>query len=206
MTAKIEDYLSFTVSVNSVQLLSTSEQLERFLGIIGAEVQAFDDDEERDGNHWQISKERIRLDLRPSHSTISQDYPETPKRLLEVAWAAISLAEVEAPLVFSVAVNAVLTQDEQETANKYLVEHFVQTNFYKHMQLIGSSGRFIFSDDENARWFVTLEPRFNSATEKRIYVSINLIAVVEEWDYETLHSWTGKLHNGLHALATTGGK
>ena len=170
-----------------LRLLSGQEEFEAFRRAVGSDVQAAGTGlamnirtgltEPMIG--LALNRDRITIELSPDRSTINRDYPlrEDLRRLAEVAGYAIdNTPEEEQQLqAFGFNMDMIFDQDSEELAFEYLSRRLFNAGPLGNegWQLVGGAGKLIF-DDGDRRWTISLEPRFNDATESRVLLTANL--------------------------------
>ena len=128
------------------------------------------------GQTLTLNRDRIELELSRSRSSISRDYPLRGDllRLAEVAGHAISNSTLEVGRLRAIGFNIELIFDQHSGASafEYLSRRLFAVDPLggKDWQLMGGAGRLIFNDS-GRRWTISVEPRFNDATESRVFLT-----------------------------------
>ena len=179
------------VRVNMVlvglHLLNAPEQIEAFRLATGSDVQVagaglianIQTGIPEPGLTLTLNRDRIALDVSPTRSAISRDYPSRDDlgKLAEVAWKAIDKTTIEEQQLraFGFNFDLIFEQDSNASAVGYLSRRLfdVEPLGSKGWQFVGGAGRLIF-DDGGRRWTIRLEPRFNADTESRVFLSANV--------------------------------
>ena len=184
MAAEIQDIIRANLVLAGLRLLNTPAELEAFKRAVKTDVQ-----EVRHGpivlgttepvRVFALHRDRITLELSPSHSAINRDYPlrEDLPRLAEVAWQAINNTSTEGQHLQAAGFNIdlVFEQDSEKTAFEYLSQRLfgVEPSTNEGWRFVGGAGRLIF-DAGVRQWTISMEPRFNDANESRVFVNANL--------------------------------
>ena len=187
MAVTIEDIVKVNLVLVGLRLLSTPEDVEAFRRAIGTDVQLagaglatnIQSGITEPQFSLSLNKDRITLELSPSRSTISRDYPsrENLPRLAKIAGQAINNSSIadQQLLAFGVNIDLVFDQDPDIPAFAYLSRRLfdVEALGGEGWQFVGGAGKVIFGDGAR-RWTIALEPRFSDETESRVFLSANL--------------------------------
>lgn len=188
MTAKVQDVLKANLVLVGVGLINNREELEEFDRAVNSEIRI-------DGGGMMVNaqammtepvraitipKDRISLELSPTRSVISRDYPlrDDLNRLAMVAGRAINSTDLNAskPRAFGFNIELVYDQDSEAPAFGYLAERIFAHDFpiNKEWKLIGGAGRLLFNNREGNVWTVNVEPRFNDQSTTKVFLTLNL--------------------------------
>ena len=176
-----------------LHLLNAPEQIEAFRLATGSDVQVavaglianIQTGIPEPGLTLTLSRDRISLDVSPTRSAISRDYPSRDElgKLAEVAWKAIDNTSIEGQQLraFGFNFDLIFHQCSSDSAIGYLSRRLfdVEPLGSAGWQFVGGAGRLIF-DDSGRRWTIRLEPRFNADTESRVFLSTNVHMVNHE--------------------------
>ena len=187
MAAKIQDVVKANLVVVGLRLLSTPAEFEAFKLAVNTDVQIagtsiianIPSGVTEPGRILTLDRDRITLELSPSRSIVSRDYPlrEDLHRLSEVASRAIHNTPLagQQPRAFGFNVELVFDQDSEMPAFGYLSRRLFDAGSLGNegWQLVGGAGTLIFNDN-GRRWTIKLEPRFNNETEARVFLTVNL--------------------------------
>ena len=169
------------------RLLTTQDEFEAFRVAVGVDVQvagtglatSIPSGVAEPVLGLTLNRDRIAIELSPARSTFSRDYPlrhELP-RLAEVSCKAINNTNLEEQRIqgYGFNIELVFDQDSGDTAFEYLAKRLFGTEPLGNegWRLIGGAGRLIFGESRR-RWSISLEPRFNSETESRVFLNANL--------------------------------
>ena len=187
MAASVQDVVRANLVLVGCRLLGQSEELEGFRQAIKSDVQIVQAELianiasgiTEPGQTLAIKRDRITIELSPSRSTISREYPSRDDlpRLAEVASQAISYTSLHGsqPRAFGFNIDLVFEQDSGSTAFAYLSRQLfgAESLGNEDWKLAGAASRLIFNDN-GRRWTINLEPRFNEERETRVFLSGNL--------------------------------
>ena len=187
MAANIQDVVRANLVLVGCRLLGQPEEFDEFRQAIKADVQMAQaglianiaSGMAEPGQTLALQRDRITIELSPSRSIISREYPSRDdlRRLAEVSAQAISHTSLEGsqPRAFGFNIDIVFEQDSEETAFAYLSRQLfgAESLGNEDWQLVGAAGRLIF-DDNGRHWTINLEPRFHEEHEKRVFLSGNL--------------------------------
>ena len=185
MTVTIQDVLKANLVLVGISLLNKPADLEKFKDTVDSEVVGralipnISSSVAEAARVFTLQKDRISLDLSPSRSVISRDYPQKDNldRLARVAALAISNTDLEGRTsqAFGYNIELVCEQDSGRPAFAYLAERLFAPNFSANegWKLVGGAGKLLF-ESNGKRWLVSVEPRFGEEASERIFLSLNL--------------------------------
>ena len=131
------------------------------------------------GRTITLDRERIHLELFPSRSMISREFPtgkEDIARLGEVASMAMSVTSVRGKRLQAYGYNLEMeyTQDSGRPANRYLAERLFRSKPFQTvgLELVSGSGLFVCMEDGN-QWSFRLEPRHSDTATAQVFLSLN---------------------------------
>lgn len=187
MTAKVQDVLKTNLVLVGVGLLNNLEELEKFDHAVNSELMI-------EGGGMMVNatgivpepmraitipKDRVSLELSPSRSVISRDYPSRNdlSRVAEVAAKAICSTDLKAPSLagFGFNIDLMYDQDSGDTAFGYLAKRMFSPDLSMNegWNLVGGAGRLLFNRGGNV-WTVNVEPRLGDQNTHRVFMKLNL--------------------------------
>ena len=131
------------------------------------------------GRLLSINRDRITLELFPSRSVITRDYPleQDLDRLAEVADYAVTNtgSGVQQLRAFGYNIEMVYDQDSEQTAYRYISERLFSGDILgeKGWHLAGGAATLIFEEDTK-RWSIKFEPRFRDFAATKVFLGLNL--------------------------------
>ena len=191
MAVDFQDVLKANLVLVGVVLLSEQDQQDEFAASMETEIAkefigppppflGGPASGQETGLILNLPRDRIQLMSTPSRSTIERQYPSTfddLDRLADVAGCAISLTDLsgQSPIAYGFNVQLVYRPTEEKPAERYIAERlFPQQQFcIEDWTLVGGGGNLSF-EGNNARWNVTVEPRANDPSGRRVHLSLNL--------------------------------
>jgi hypothetical protein len=126
-----------------------------------------------------LHRDRIQVISAPSRTAIERQYPSFGdlERLAEVAGHAIDATELggQRQIAYGFNIELVYRHGEEVSADQYLAYRLFSNRQFgiEDWPLIGGGGKFSF-ESSDARWNLTVEPRANDTSGKRVYLSLNL--------------------------------
>lgn len=184
---RLETVLSTSFVLAGTRLLSTLDEVNDFGGrsevgemvVAASEIVAGSNQES--GYLIDIGKDRMKLELFASRSSIKKEYPsgrEDLSRLADVAQIAIDASNVDDNLPQAVGYNVeMICVHETVPALAYISERLIASRFSsvedRPWRLVGGSGKLAFEDQGRFRNLV-IEPRLNDAATPRMFFSMNL--------------------------------
>ena len=193
VTVRVQDVLKANLALVGVGLLSSDEERERFGKGVGTDVAGAiagiglppipglttrGQDLEL-GQRLRLDRDRIELEIVGDRTIIGIEYPskDTLDRLAQVAILAIRSSNISDHDLKGVGFNleAVYELTSGLSAYEFLAERVFAPNLFQAAgySLRGGSARLHFTRGEEI-WNITLEPRFNSPEETRLFASFNL--------------------------------
>lgn len=188
MVALLQDVVSASLVLVGVGLLNEPDELERFRNAFTSEllVQAgpglvtdMASGVTEPGRELTLGRERIRLTLHSSRSTIAIDYPDDDglDRFAGAIASAVAFTDTKGrvPGAFGYNMDLVLDQDSEEPAIRYIGRGLFRSRLPEALgqNFVGGSGRLIATDTVG-RWTIDVEPRFNDNSTSRIFLRVNL--------------------------------
>ncbi len=186
MAATVRDVLKVNIVLVGIGLLRQPQEVKEFQESVGTEMttstagvvfgtaQAAP---EPSVTH-ALNRDRITLELSPSRSTVNREYPllEDLARMAEVAGLAISRTDIgeSRPRAYGYNIELVFDQTSGKPAIEYLSDRLFRKDLAASMgwQPQGGAARLFFHDQES-RWSLSLEPRFQDEGSGRVFVSAN---------------------------------
>ena len=159
-----------------------------------------------------LNRERIVLELSPSRSSITREFPADRNELTKLTTTAQSAIEGSglppAPSAFGFNIELVYDQDSGQPADRYLGSRLFGASQLGKQEwtLAGGTGNIVFTDEDGLRrWTVNVRPRSANPPNTRVALSVNLhyreeripsgqqlqIALEELWD--EAHALVGRL-------------
>ena len=189
--------LSTNLVLVGVELLNELEMIERFradlgpdlrleLGMVGNVVSGM---AER-SRILTLGKDRIKLILHASRSTIEREYPEEVgyARLAHAAVRAVESTEMggRVPQAFGYNMELIFDQQSGQSALQYLGSRLFANHFFDEPRrnLVGGTGT-LFSTDTAGRWTTTVEPHLKDPDTSVIFLQINLHKQEQRFPDET---------------------
>lgn len=196
MSIEFQDVLKASMVLAGVVLLRDQHQRDNFAGLIDTETMSetvvsgpvppatLSDSPTsvaETGMVLALPRDRIRIELvsAPSRTSIERQYPklEDLERLAEVAGHAIEVTDLEGqvPIAYGFNIELVYRQTEEKPSERYIAERLFSNHQFgiEDWILVGVGGKLSFEGND-ARWNFTVEPRANDASERRVYLSLNL--------------------------------
>ena len=128
-----------------------------------------------------LHRERIVLELSPSRSSITREFPSDRDELTRLTAAAQSAIEgsglLVAPSAFGFNIELVYDQDSGQSAERYLGSRLFGTLQIgkQDWALAGGTGNIVFTDGAgHRRWTVNVRPRSANPPNTRVALSMNL--------------------------------
>ena len=188
MTVTAIEVVGVNLVLADLRLISSQEGLKSFKASVGTDVQQsgvgmalnVTTGAAEPGVIYTLSRDRISLDLSAARSVVTREFPtrDDLPMLATIAGKAIDVThEVDDELVaFGVNIDLIFGQDSKAPAYSYLSRRLFNSDVLENerRQLFGGSGKLLFDDKVGRRWTFSLEPRFNDATEVRVFLSVNL--------------------------------
>ena len=218
MAVKIQDVVRANLVLVGLRLLGTPEEIEAFRRVIGTDVQIagaglatnIQSGLTEPQFNLVLNKDRIALELSPSRSTISRDYPlfDDLSRLAEIGGRAISESSIVGQQLraFGFNIDMVFDQYPETSAFRYLSSRIFEVTSLgsKEWTFVGGAGKLLF-DDGGSRWTISMEPRFNEETESRVFLSANLhkaghVIPTEKEIRNSLQEMWKEVHEFVHRL------
>ena len=194
MSIEFEDVLTANLVLLGVVLLREKDQRDRFADLVNTEVIS-----ERlvnvsvpalptittpanisdTGLVLNLHRDRIQLVSAPSRTTVERQYPtfDDLGRLAEVAGYAIDATDLDgqAPTASGFNIGLVCRHSEEESSERYIAERLFRHERFsiENWTLVGGAGRISFEGND-VRWTVTLEPRAEDPSGRRVFLSLNL--------------------------------
>lgn len=186
MAVVLQDVVSANLVLVGVGLLNEPDELEQFRNefapdlvlTMGLVVNGVSGTTEP-SRDLTLSRERIRLTLHASRSTIAVEYPDDAglDKLADAVAHAEKFTDLgsRSPRAFGYNMELVLEQDSGEPAIQYIARGLFRSLLQETLDwnFAGGSGQLIFTDDAG-RWTISVEPRFNDAASSRVFLSVNL--------------------------------
>ena len=122
--------------------------------------------------------DRIVLEISPSRTTITRQYPSRNDlaRLSQVIATAISCTNLQCrtPRAFGYNIEMTFEQDSGETALAYLGNRLFRSQppGNPDWHFVGATARSVF-EDVSGQWTIAAEPRANDSTEARVFLNLN---------------------------------
>ena len=191
MPIEFQDVLGVNLVLLGVVLLGEPTQQDQFTDSIDAEiVKEFigtpppipggPPNPQEPGLVLDLPRDRIQLISTPSRSQIQRQYPtglDDLERVAEVASRAIDLTDLsgQSPRAFGFNIQLAYRPTEDKPAERYIAERlFLRQQFgIEGWTLIGGGGNLSF-EGHDARWNITIEPRANDPSGRKVYLSLNL--------------------------------
>lgn len=186
MTVTLEDTLNANLVIVGVELLNEPDAVERFrnematdlrleAGLVANDIMAMPEP----SRSLILGRDRIRLILHASRSTIAREYPDKAglSRLAQAASRAIEFTGLgsQAPQAFGYNMELVFNQDSGQPAIQYIGNRVFGSLSIDEpgRSLIGGIGQLIFADAAG-QWTIRVEPRSGDSTTSRIFLGLNL--------------------------------
>lgn len=187
MTAKVQDVLKANLVLVGVGLLNNLEELEEFDHAVNSELMI-------EGGGMMVNatgivpepmraitipKDRVSLELSPSRSVISRDYPSRDdlSKVAEIAWCAIENTDLKGQELraFGFNIDLMYNQDSGSTAFGYLAKRMFSPDLSMNegWNLVGGAGKLLFNREGNV-WTVNVEPRLADQDTHRVFMKLNL--------------------------------
>lgn len=186
MAVNLEDVLSANLVLLGVELLNEPRAVERFRSELAPdlrlEVGMVVDSTTgipAPSRGLTLGRDRIRLTLHTSRSTIAREYPDDLglTRLAQTAARAIELTGLEGrvPQAFGYNIELVFDQDSGQPALQYIGSRLFAALPIDEpgRDFIGGTGQLIYADADGQRT-ITVQPRFNDPTTSMVFLSLNL--------------------------------
>ena len=188
MNTEVKDVLNASIVLVGVELLNTSEMAANFKDAVksevvpgaGALVGAQMDTPLALGRSFSLAKDRIQIQSSPIQSICKLDYPikEALGRLAEVTYLSIKNTFPTHEKTIPIGYNAELAYEQlsENSADQYIARRIFSPLKDKDKdgwELIGGAGRFSFQENDK-RWNVRIEPRFNEEHTSTVFLSVNL--------------------------------
>jgi hypothetical protein len=128
---------------------------------------------------FNLHRDRIQIVSAQSRTTIERQYPtfEDLGRLAEVAGYAIDLTDLDEQTQTASGFNIglVYRHPEEVASQRYIAERLFHHERFgmEDWTLVGGAGRISFEGND-ARWSVSLEPRAEDTSGRRVFLSLNL--------------------------------
>ena len=207
MVATVQDVLKVNIVLVGVGLLRLSDEAMKFRDAVGSEMTpsetgmlaGFSLANAEPGVAVSLNKDRIKLDLSPSRSMITRDYPlrDELDRLADVIRLAISVTDTsnQQPTGFGYNIELTFDQTTGKLASQYLSDRLFRNDLTTSLgwQQLGGAAQLFFHDQES-RWSLTLGPRFQDEDSGRVFMSAN-----RHFDEPRLPD-TDRIHQSLEAL------
>ena len=132
-----------------------------------------------------LHRDRIQILTVPSRTSIERQYPsyEDLARLAEIAQYAINNTDLRKQelIAFGYNIDLVYRISDEKPADSYIAERLFsnKTLGEEDWTLVGGSGQFAF-EGNNALWNITVEPRANDPSGRRVFLTLNLHKSVQE--------------------------
>ena len=190
MPIEIQDVLKVNIVFAGVGLLSGQDERTAFVRSVDTDVVVERlvavpvpvgemTENTESGTLLTLNRDRIRLESVPNRTLIHRDYPtfESLERLAEVVIYAINDTETpeNALVAYGYNIDVVYDPGAEVPSGVYLAERLYPGKQFgdESWNLVGGSGRLVF-ESEGVNWNVTIEPRANDLTGRKIYLSLNL--------------------------------
>lgn len=187
MTATLEDTLNANLVFIGVELLNDMDAFERFrkelapdlrleAGLVATNDLSVAPEPSRS---LILGRDRLRLTLHASRSTIAREYPDDAglDRLAEVACRAIepTKSEGKEPRAFGYNMEMVFNQDSGQPAIQYIGSRMFGSLLSEDPErdFVGGTGQLIL-ENADGRWTISIEPRFSDFDTSRVFLSLNL--------------------------------
>ena len=180
---KLQAVLSTNLVLVGVELLNEPDMVERFRDDLGPDLRLEFGMVDvgpivEQSRILTLGKDRIKLTLHESRSTIEREYPE------KVGFARLAHAAVRAieptkrrgisPRAFGYNMELIFDQKSGQTALQYIGNRLFATQFDEPgRNLIGGTGT-LFSTNAVGRWTTTVEPHLRNLDTSVIFLRINL--------------------------------
>ena len=186
MVATLQRVLSTNMVLVGISLLSQSSEAEKFTSVVDPDLRLevgavtnLATGESEPSRRITSDIDRIVLELLPTRSTITRQYPSPDDlgRLAEVITAAVGCTQLDGrqPTAYGYNIETLWTQDSGQPALSYLGHRLFSNRSLGNpdWKFVGATTRVVFADGVG-RWTITAEPRFNDVNEERVFVSLNL--------------------------------
>ena len=186
MATTLEDVLNANLVLVGVELLNELDAVERFRNELAPDLRlevgmAVDGATglPEPSRTLTLGKDRIQITLHSSRATIAREYPDDSGllRLAQVAARAIEFTKLESrlPQAFGYNIELVFNQSSGQPALQYIGDRLFASLPINEpgRYFIGGTGQLIYADDDG-RWTITVQPRFNDTTTSRVFLSLNL--------------------------------
>ena len=187
---KLETVLSTSFVLAGTRLLSNMEEVKDFRGrsevgetvVAGGAIGgAFLESGLESGDIIDMGRERIKLELFKTRSSIKKEFPsgqEELNRVADVAHIAIDASNLEERPPQAVGYNVEMVYTQQAgSAFGYISERLIARRLSRvdgrQWHLVGGSGKLAFRDEGRFRNLV-LEPRFNDTEAPKMFFGMNL--------------------------------
>ena len=126
-----------------------------------------------------LHRDRIQIISASSRTAIERQYPSFDDlgRLADVAGHAIEATELEGQrqVAYGFNIELVYRPEEEASSEQYIAERLFSNRQFgiEDWPLVGGGGKFSFEGND-ATWNLTVEPRANDNSGKRVYLSLNL--------------------------------
>ena len=186
MTVTLEDTLNANLVLVGVEQLNEPDAVERFRNEVGTDLRLEAGLVANDilampgpSRSLILGRDRIRLTLQASRSTIAREYPDKAglARLAQATSRAIEFTGLgsQAPQAFGYNMELVFNQDSGQPAIRYIGNRVFGNLSIDEpgRNLIGGVGQLIFADAAG-RWTITVEPRSGDPDTSRVFLKLNL--------------------------------
>ena len=188
MNPEVKDVLNASIVLVGVELLNTTEAMTGFKDSVDSEVLT------QEGGAiigqqmsaplspmrvLMLAKDRILIESSSIRTMCRLEYPtvEVLSRLAEVAYLAVVNTSVEDVQSSSFGFNVELVYDQisEISALQYIARRIFSPSILEKYgaNIVGGAGRFSFEENEK-RWNVKIEPRFNEENATKVFLSVNL--------------------------------
>ena len=186
MAAEVQDVLKVNIVLIGAGLLRQEKEFNTFRNAVGTEVTIPSAGmlvgpsmaAPEPSVALALNKDRITLELSPSRSTVNREYPlrDDLARMAEVAGLAVSATEVNGtdPQAFGYNIELVFDQTSDKPAIEYLSDRLFRKDLATSLgwQPAGGAAQLFFRD-QDSRWSLALQPRFQDEDSGRVFMSAN---------------------------------
>ena len=186
MAATLQDVVSANLVLVGIGLLNEPDEFEQFRNALDIDLRLehglvtnVPSGLTEPSRTITLSRERTELNLSPSRSMITREYPEESglARLAEIAALAIESTDLDddTPRAFGYNIEMVFNQDAGQSAVQYLGERLFAHGLLGKdgWDLMGGRGQLIFRGP-TGQWTVAVEPRFGEESTSRFFLRLNL--------------------------------